>query len=159
MAVLMLMADIPGGLKVTRAIRVDRVQAVAFRAGDDPDVPLFEYLDGSAAHAARDDELYAHVGQKVGQKARLMTRIRGHSLGYDDIINCFVDCKSFAMTKVFCYLIPQARYSDLHNFSPFYVIICSSRLSSQLPSNSSIMPVSQARASLESTGSLITVWI
>ena len=66
MAVLMLMADIPGGLKVTRAIRVDRVQAVASCAGDDPDVPLIEDLDGSAAHAARDDELHAHVGQEVG---------------------------------------------------------------------------------------------
>ena len=108
MAVLMLMAYIPGGLKVTRAIRVDRVQAVAFRAGDDPDVPLFEDLDGSAAHAARDDELYANVGQKVGQKARSMARIRSHSLGYDEIINCFVDCKTFAMTTQSCYLITLA---------------------------------------------------
>ncbi len=141
------------------AIGIYTGQTISCCTGNDLDIPAIEDFNGAAAHAARDDHIDTPVSKKVWQKTRFVAGVWDSVLRNDDVVDYVADPEIFAVAKVFRDPVSHAGYSDFHDSFPFNSNNPSSRPSSQLPSNNSITPVSQAWDSRGSMGSLTTVSI
>ena len=97
---LVLMANGTGRPQISAKIRLYRYLGVTLCTNDHLNIPFIEYLHGSAAHAAGNDDLYTLVRKKVRKKAGFVPGI------WDDgfVLNLsafrFIDIEIFTVAEV-----------------------------------------------------------
>ena len=86
----MLVADRARGMELAMQVAFDGQARIAGRIHHHFDVAHVKDIDGTAAHAARNDHICAHVAQEIGQKARFVAGVwnvgfRSNGILYDII--------------------------------------------------------------------------
>ena len=97
---LVLVADGAGGFELASQIGFYGRTGLALSAQDYLHVPLVKDIHGAAAHTAGDDDLHAHIRQKVGQKTGTVAGIWDGALGFDEAVLRLIDHEILTVAEV-----------------------------------------------------------